>query len=183
MSENYWKTRDTAIKFRSEILHEVTFLEKIIDTYLANHFCNGISKRVEDMEFHVFGDNRISFDSKRQIFYEIAIKYDKAWYNSFKPMKKENLNNELSYIITERNKLAHLIIDTDSDIIDSDLPIDEVTLLRFLGNVKPSQFNHQLLGEIIQMIDAIYKFIKIRIVTMHPSSSASNISSEPSPGP
>lgn len=175
MSKEYWVKRDLAVKIRGEILHEMSFLERIVDTYLAMHFCNCDTEKVKQMQLHVFGDNRMAFDAKRQIFFEIASVHDKSWYKSYKPSVKENLNNELSYIITERNKLAHLIIDTDEN-----LPVDEIVFLRFLNDIKEFKYDKLKTRDMVTLINKVCNFIGQRLGTMSPSSSASGTSSEPS---
>lgn len=112
---------EVASKYRGDFLNEVSWMEKFLDTYIAKHFVGDDEQKEMDMHFLFLGDGRVSLENKRQIFHEIAIKTDKEWYASYKPvfseLKKDviPMNKELTEIIKMRNILAHRIVDTTNE--------------------------------------------------------------------
>ncbi|MGN6396555.1 MAG: hypothetical protein ACTHMI_13385 [Mucilaginibacter sp.] len=99
---------------RGIIISEVILLERIIDDYISRYFTSDDAK-LKLMKEIVFGSEKMAFDNKRQIFYEI-LKVN----NSDFLKKHSNFNKDLLYIIEKRNNVAHLILDIRNDKLDKE---------------------------------------------------------------
>jgi len=129
------KLIDQSIICRGTILHHITLLESLLNAYIAFHFCGKNKEKIEEMVLMILGDERMTLNSKAQVFYALATTHDKQWYESYKsfrvhPDKKKtySMNNDLVYSIEERNVFAHRVLDK-GDLIDN-LPLPK-GILRF----------------------------------------------------
>ena len=138
-------------------------LEKFIDLYITDYFTNSDEHKSFEMQLLIVGDNRISFESKRQIFHFLAEKYDKEWYTSYKSVKysvvKKDvvvMNKDLVYIIEQRNVLAHRILDTSPEALADDKGIYFLTFKNELAEI---YFTEKTFIELKVMIGNITKHL------------------------
>jgi len=137
-------------------------LEKFIDVYITDYFTNSDEDKSYEMELLILGDNRISFENKRQIFHFLAEKYDNAWYTSYKSIRylssKKNsipMNKDLIYIIEQRNVLAHRVLNMDEVALSDD---EGITFLTFKNELSGVRFTEQTFMELKEMIQKLTKY-------------------------
>ncbi|NOW97959.1 hypothetical protein [Mucilaginibacter sp. SG564] len=155
-----------AAKYRGNIINEMTWMEKFVDSYITNYFTSDETK-VVDMHLLFLGDNRISFDAKRQIFIHLAMKYDLLWYNEYKsfrvhpePKKFYSMNNDLDYLTQQRNILAHRIVDTTED---GRLDNEKISFLSFKNEAKTIPFSEETYIEMMFTIRDLTKYLVKRV--------------------
>lgn len=116
------------VKWRGLILHQMSYLEKALDNYIIFHLTDKKDEfKVSQMQLLIFGDNRISLESKRQVFHEIARNHDIKWYKSYNTIRKIEvkkdsiaMNRDLVYCIEQRNIFAHCVADTTDETLQSE---------------------------------------------------------------
>ena len=97
-SKNY---TDRVILFRGDVIEHLSICEYFIDTYISCYLTNDRHKRDEVVNL-ILGTNRITLESKRQIYdYIIESNFPEDWVK-YKPIRKI-----LQNIIEERNVIAH----------------------------------------------------------------------------
>jgi len=112
---------EIAINCRGIVLQHMAGLEQMLNIYISIHFCGNDENKNNDMFLLILGDERMSLNSKAQVFYSLATTYDKEWYKSYvshrEPKTPKNapltMNNDLVYVIEERNIFAHRVMDSD----------------------------------------------------------------------
>ncbi|WDF55205.1 hypothetical protein [Mucilaginibacter sp. KACC 22063] len=152
---------ETSIRYRGSVLHDVAWLEKLIDNFIIYHFTTDELKIIE-MQLLLFGDNRLNLENKRQIFDYIAIKHHADWYNSYAPIRIKDykksvpMNNDIIWIIEERNKFAHLVLDT------TDLGIKfegEIGFLRYKNATERYSYNEKAFRELMFTIKNVADYL------------------------
>lgn len=102
-----------ASQTRGVLINQVILLERLMDKYISEYFCNIPDKATELMDM-ILATKRITFDSKAQVFRTILD-------NLYPDKKKENsaIAKNLQFIAEERNMLAHYFLDTSPDILSN----------------------------------------------------------------
>lgn len=102
-----------ASQTRGVLINQVILLERLIDRYISEYFCNVPDRATELMDM-ILATKRITFDSKAQVFRAIL---DKIYPDK----KKENagIAKDLQFIAEERNMLAHFFLDVSHDILSN----------------------------------------------------------------
>lgn len=144
--------------YRGQMMGEAIALEKRIDQFIAEHFCK--TKRLQNEMYLMFlGDNRISFDGKKQIFEWIAKKHHKEWAKSFSydiycdnTKGKSALSAALSFVIEQRNIMAHRMIRAGHDDL---LEEDKITFLIVKNEVKPVEYTQEKVSYYAMLVLAI----------------------------
>jgi len=147
-----------SIQYRGKVIHNISFLEMAMNAYIAYYFCGDDDKKMTDMIVLILGDERTSLSSKAQIFHKLAISYDKTWYDSYisirKPIDKKvkfyTMNQDMVYIIEERNVFAHRIFDSGI-FTDEELPDDIIRFTRFKNEIQPIDYDKNKLDELLQL--------------------------------
>lgn len=160
--KNYPELLSIASKFRGEIINETIWIEKCIDIYLATYFCNNEFKKLE-MHLLIFGDNRMSFENKKQAFDYLAKKTDLEWYKSYISTRDDSrkkgripLASDLDYIILNRNILAHCMLDLSKS--NRETNDDIFTLIRFKNDKQHHMFTPELLKQLHNILRDITEF-------------------------
>ncbi len=155
--ENYYSLiTETAIEYRGKIIHEACYLEKMIDTYIAMYFCEENPLKISDMQLLILGDNRMNFESKRQIFDFISKNYDQNWYYQYK-----NISKDLQDIIEHRNVLAHCLLDTSED--SKNFQEGVIRFIRFKNNVDYKVYTVDTLFDLWDKIGKCIKHLGIKV--------------------
>jgi hypothetical protein len=134
-------------------------LELLINLYIAKFFC-GVNKiKVEEMILLILGDERMSLSSKAQVFYFIASNHDQKWYQSYVSIRKHpdkkkvySMNNDLTFVIEERNIFAHRVLD-DGNLVDNvPFPKNELRFVRLKNEMEPLDYTDKKYNEIVNVI-------------------------------
>lgn len=160
---DYNRIVQLTIKYRGIIIHQMSHLEKALDTYIATYLTGGDQTKIGEMQLLIFGDNRITLESKRQIFQYIAEHHDNHWYNSYKPVrtsiaskKKSNpFNKDLVWVIEQRNIFAHCIPDTSNEAY---LKQDSVGFIKFIDKAEVFHFTYENFMELENTILALTRY-------------------------
>lgn len=120
--------------FRGSFLNTMTFIERIIELFIANHFCKE-EKQIEFTDF-LLGEKHISFDAKKSAFYQILEKHHKDLYDS-----KKDMLVLIEYVQPERNKIAHYMICLNDEAIEKFKVDKTFGLLQYYEKKQPIWFD------------------------------------------
>lgn len=109
---------------RGELISQMVMLEKWVDIYIAQYFCSG-NKVWELMEL-IIATDRISFESKVQVF-KVLIKRHDADFAS----KNKNMVKEILQMIKVRNVFAHYIMFTGDSAVAKYIAEGKMTFVKF----------------------------------------------------
>jgi hypothetical protein len=98
---------------RGKVIGKAIYLEKTIDLWLSEYFCHN-KGRAEDLFYLILCHDRLGFEAKRQVFCYVVEHKCNDFFRKY-----PTLNKDLSYIIEQRNILAHYQIDSTVDGLDS----------------------------------------------------------------
>jgi hypothetical protein len=161
--------QERAIRYRGAIIHFAISLELAISSYISMYFCGKDAKRMEEMISLVFADDKMTLNSKAQIFYYIASTYDEEWYSSYKscrkPSQKRNspitINNDLVYVIEERNVMTHRVFD------NGEVYPDDENIVRFAKTkniIEPIDYDDKKYIEVLIVIKNLTVYISNRVI-------------------
>ena len=152
---------NTAAFIRGEIINAITMLERTIDSYLA-HRASTTEKRKELVE-HVFATKYVTFESKRLIFNKIINEHNK----DFKETELQGIHAKLNYFNSERNIIAHCVLDCSHEAVLHFTEKNEVTFNRYLHGTEKIYYtllkSDILSKEIYAFVEPIFKIINFRV--------------------
>jgi len=161
--------KNLAISYRGNVLEKMSFLEKVVDNYIIYHFTNKDEDKTIEMQLLIFGDNRVTFENKKQIFHSLASAHDLQWYRSYKSLRnlKANkgsipMNSDLTHCIEQRNIFAHCIVDTSVAGINRIKPT-EVGFVRFKNKEETVWYDEQKINLLLKVIDNVMAHINKKI--------------------
>jgi len=156
-----------AAKYRGEVINETIWIEKSVDVYIAKYFCKNEAIGKE-MHLMILGDNRMTFENKKQVFDFLAKKHEMDWYQSYNSIRdnsrKKNrvpLAGDLDYIIGERNVLAHCMLDVSKEALE--LGDGTIRFRRFKNDYQAFDFNEEKLNLIHKILYDIGTFFKNKL--------------------
>lgn len=160
---NFYSLLDKANHLRGGVMGDLILIEKLIDGYIADHFCSS-HLMAKEMHLLILGDNRMSFESKKQVFQQIVIKHDLHWSKSYHSYRNDDrkkgrvpLFGDLDYVITKRNILAHCWLDTS--VINEPLKAEKLVFVRFKNDIEEFDFSEKMIEELNQILYTIADFI------------------------
>lgn len=135
---------ENSFRFRGAIIHETSLLERLVDVYLANYFCESEEKVVEIIDI-VLGGNRISFDGKRKILDVILKKKNSDIYQKY-PSFKADMNT----VLYGRNNFAHCTLVTNDEALAKSKT--HIGLARFGVNTRVDWYDQKRIDSIRKAI-------------------------------
>jgi len=113
---------------RAEFLESFVGLEKMIDFYLAFHFCPDPTDGTlaHELMDAIICTDRITFESKRQVFQFLVKKHNPGFYE-----KHKTIFSDLTEFMQTRNILAHYSIYTGTDAVESFTQNGNITFIKF----------------------------------------------------
>lgn len=140
---------------RGTFINKVSAIEKMMEYYIANYFCSSDKNKIHEMVEMLTGDRFVSFESKRSAFEWVMKKHFNAEYIA-------NLKNFqlLTSIQTERNKLAHLMINMTEEAVRRFEEDGTVSFLKFSGSTKPIWYNRDDMKRISDNANIVYNWIR-----------------------
>jgi len=120
-------------------------LERAIDHYLSWYFASNDPLKYEELILLIFANERISFESKRQIFTFLLKKHHDPFL-----IKNPNLIKDLIYIIEQRNILAHY--DYDSDELTKD-GLTQINFVKYKNTLDFIPIDSKKLKDLRRKID------------------------------
>ena len=146
---------DYSTHTRGMIISQTIMLERNIDEYLCCHFSCEKQKQIEMMDL-VFGSKWVSFDFKKQIFVHLLSVHDNIFLN-----RNKKIDKSLTEFIRVRNILAHYILDTTIDTVNS-FDYSEIKLIKFAKQRDKEIFNHEMISSHLKHLDdTIDEIIKL----------------------
>lgn len=146
MDKDLKHLEDQAFYLRGKIINHTIILERVIDEYLTNYFCGEDEEKRKVLMYSLFGTNRITLDSKRQLFEDI-IKKDKPDFVKKHPYLKK----DLIYIAEQRNILAHYMLNSSDDGINNH--DSHIEFVNFKGERKIIRFEEKTQIDLISKIE------------------------------
>ena len=110
---------EASTRLRGLVLDATIDIERAIDNYLSNYFCATSNKKNELNEL-LFFTEKVTLESKRQIFCAIVETHNQAFLN-----KHPDFLSSIERIVPHRNIFAHLELD-DSELAISSSDIELV---------------------------------------------------------
>ena len=111
---------------RGCVINAMTTTERIMDFYLAKHFCKDEDKSTELLNC-VFATKYITFENKRLIFDYVTTTHKKE----IKEKHLKGIHAHLERFNKERNNLAHHVMDFTKSSREHFISTQEVTFLKF----------------------------------------------------
>jgi hypothetical protein len=145
---------------RGVIINEVIFLERLMDIYIAQYFCDNLNKRHE-LQVTFLGNERTTYAAKKQIFYLLLKKLNPEIIN-----EKPKIDKELDDIGEQRNFFAHCLMDNTIDYSKSDP--STVYLLRFKDKTKRETYTKERFNKVLGDIDTMIKLIQPLLTQYEP---------------
>ena len=140
--------------FRGTFLNRMTFIERVIELVIANHFCK-TDKQIEFIDF-LLGEKYISFDAKKSAFYQILGKHHENYYKSKKAMFEL-----LDGVHPERNKIAHYMICLTDESIEKFKKDKTFGLLQYYEKKQPIWFDVAKQTKIAQSMDTLTDWFQV----------------------
>jgi hypothetical protein len=140
---------------RGRIINSIAQMEQRIDWYIADYFCNDLSKRTELMET-IISTKHLTFQAKAEIMKSLLER------NGHATKKEANYvyNNLINVIAKKRNILAHCEVDTSLEAVRLFQKDKEtVSFLRFLNEKKVETFNKKDTIELLEMTGNIWAIL------------------------
>jgi hypothetical protein len=138
------KYREQAFKTIGEIIASVSALERIMDSFIAEHFCKEKDSKKELCNL-ILSTNRITYESKREVLHHILNKHFPSFIKSHPTVLKD-----MQDIGELRNVMAHGLLDIQNFV--NNTRNKKVVLKRYKGETEYMIFNH---NEVRQIIDKI----------------------------
>ncbi|MDP9078649.1 MAG: hypothetical protein M3O71_14555 [Bacteroidota bacterium] len=139
---------------RGQIITLTILVERIMDRYLCNHF--GATKRKkQELLDCVFGNERMTFESKKQVFQVLLESYDNVFVN-----KNKTIFKDLEKIAMERNLVAHTLANFDDDILDE--VEEQISFIKFKNKEKVITYSAEKINEHkTLLIDTMRKLVEL----------------------
>jgi hypothetical protein len=158
MNKDLEKLKYEAASFRGTFIEKTIYLERMIDNYLAEYFCESEEKR-EQIVYYFFSADNYGFDKKKEIFKIIMEKQHPDLYEAM----KDTFFTSLTSIIKTRNHLAHLLLDYSEKAVQKFAETGEIGFIKYGESFLNS--NKQVTYSIDQ-IYVIYHKLAITTETM-----------------
>jgi hypothetical protein len=160
-TERYPYLAPKAWTIRGLIINETIYLERLIDEFLGRHFCPDPAKRVELFEL-ILGNERINFESKRQILQFVLEKHHKKLVD-----ENKSIFSDLKKIIDERNFLAHQLLDSSEEAFDK-LKEGKIGFVKFRNSTEKVWYDDPKLNKIRQSISDYIKLFTDILIESQP---------------
>lgn len=144
MNEQKQSLYERSIKIRGQIINDTIVLERTLDAYLSMYFSGVAEKGMQAYQL-IFATDRMSFESKKQIFYFILQTYIPDALSRY-----PNINKDLTFIIEKRNIIAHQLFSlTDEDVLKQD---SQVSFIRVKNTEQLHPITNEVLNDILSKI-------------------------------
>jgi len=138
-------------EIRGRLLGQIVFIEKMIDFYIAKHFCKDDDYAIELVDL-LLGDRFVSFESKRSVFDILIKKYNKEYYTDNK-----SIFEDLTYLQTQRNRYAHLIQDVGEEAVNKFILDKTIGLVKFKEKTEPFWYSREEIIKIENKVKNVYE--------------------------
>jgi hypothetical protein len=149
---NYENYSTLAFQRRGIIVNETILLERLIDYYIADHFCKDDEKRAELMET-IICTNRMIFENKIQVLKFLLEKHNKKVIDEHPKMIKDILE----IIIPERNIFAHYWLVTTEEI-SGWVTTNKTVFIKYKNATEYIEYDTEKVSKIVSLIN---KYIKV----------------------
>lgn len=132
---------------RGIIINETIFLERLIDDYIANHFCKTEDTKTE-MKLLILCTDRITFGSKKEILQFLIETHNKETLKNH-----PKLFTDLTTILEQRNILAHYWLSTSQDSLDKIKINETVEYAKYKNKVSIISYDSKKIDTHLALID------------------------------
>jgi hypothetical protein len=116
---------------RGHIIDKCILLERLIDIYIATHFCGHWTQRTTELIELIIATNRMIWENKVQVFKILLERHKKAFLDT-----NPKLINIIIGIITHRNVFAHYMTMFGEESKDKFEKDKTITLVKFKNSVE-----------------------------------------------
>jgi|ERR1051326_1247729 len=148
-SDDYQVYKNLAQTVRGEYLESFVGLEKMIDFFIALHFCPHPAdrERAHELLDLIVCTDRITFEGKRQVFKFLVEKYNSVFCTNHKSVFKDLVD-----FMETRNILAHYVLYAGKDAIERFMENGAIQFVKFKNDRTFIQFTEQRISEKISLI-------------------------------
>lgn len=158
---------EKSIQYRGKILHAISDLEFLLNTFIALHYCGNDDEKAYEMQKVILGDDRINLYAKVQIFHFISIKHYNNWVIKYASIrltqskKNNNLYNDIVYCIEQRNIFAHRILDRDMLVDQNTYPLKKgyIRFAKFKNEITQIDYNDEAVNELYNLIAYVVRYL------------------------
>lgn len=143
-----------AALIRGYFINAVTYIEKLIECYIAGHLCNNRDRADEMIEL-LIGDRFVSFESKRTAFESIFKKHHSTLYKADKDKFEK-----LTTIQNQRNRFAHLIVSTNKEAQEKYIKDKAIGFVKFGEKTKPIWYEDKDTKTLMEILDEVSLWLK-----------------------
>lgn len=135
---------DYATFIRGMAINQSVIIEKIIERYIAVMLCE--PEKVDELIDLILGNERITFEAKKQVFKVMVEKYDNVF------AKDGQVFKDLDEIIKKRNIMAHYLLDSSPEFINT-FNFTDIRFIKFKDKRKPVIYKKQEIEDYFKLID------------------------------
>jgi hypothetical protein len=144
-----------AASMRGRILNQVAEMERVIDDYICDHFCESREKKNELMEV-ILSTRHVTFSSKADIVRCIVERRKDAT-----KAQATKIFNHLDKIAKERNMVAHYSLDMSMSALKKfQADKDTIGLIKYSKIKSVEEFNKKRVIELTDISFAVQQFFK-----------------------
>lgn len=116
--------------YRGQIIGDLIYLERQIDEFISKYLCDTEEKQKEIFEL-ILANERMSFNSKIQVFEFLCKKHEKDFYNS-----NPDIFKDIKVLNDERNIVAHYFLDTSENGKRGFLENEKIGFIKFRNSTE-----------------------------------------------
>jgi hypothetical protein len=136
---------EKAYKLRGEVINQTIQLERVMDAFIASHFCSDETKRTELMIL-ILCTERITFENKRQVLKWIVENHEKGLIEVHAKLFKN-----LQEIGEFRNLLAHTYLDIENFV--DNVKSAKIALKKYKNQIDIIKLTEKEINEKIKVIE------------------------------
>lgn len=152
---------EKSMVYRGRIIHAVSYMERLLDDYLAAYFCESKAKQKEFSDI-ILGGNKINLNGKRKLF-DILIKKQQSDFFKL----NSRFNTDMNTAMYERNTFAHNMLCCNTEALEKHST--HIGLHKFSANSRIEWYDEEKIKGILSAIERCNKLILIaKIKTPRP---------------
>lgn len=143
--------QELSYKIRGFVLEHSTYIEKLMEYYIATYYCGETDKRDDFIETMLSND--VGFKAKMTTFCKIAKR------NRLLLSKNKGLLDKINKIHTYRNCLAHELLDTSEPAIEYYKSTKEICFTKLYVKNKRTRFSESGMNELKELFEFVIEAI------------------------
>lgn len=133
-----------ATTIRGMALNQSVIIEKIIERYIAIILCE--KDKVEEFIDLILGNERMTFEGKKQVFQVMTKKYDNVF------VKEGQIFKDIDEVIVKRNIFAHYLLDSSPEFLHT-FNFETISFIKFKDTRKKVVYTRKQIENYFMLID------------------------------